>query len=255
MLAIERRAMLLNLLKNEKRLLICDMSAKFGVSEETIRRDMEKLAEQGYATRTYGGAVYNEDNHRELPYEIRKRTNVEGKEKMARAAARLISDGDYIMLDDSTTSMHIARAIKSRKKITLITNSIETVVDLAGKVQDWNIHCTGGMLKPSALAFTGPRAESMVAAYHVNTAVISCEGIDLAAGYTDSRDENALLKRAMMASAKRVILAADSTKFGKVSFISIGGFSDIDVLVTDFDPGEEWRTMLEENGIELIVAE
>lgn len=255
MLAIERRTMLLAQLKNEKRVLIADMSQKFGVSEETIRRDMEKLEQEGYATRTYGGAVYNDDSRRELPYEIRKRTNVEAKEKMARSAASLIADGDYIMLDESTTSMYVARAIKARRNITLITNSIESVLELAGDVQDWNIHCTGGLLKPYALAFTGHRAESMVSAYHVNITLISCEGIDLTAGYTDSKDENALLKRAMMASAKRVILVVDSTKFGKVSFISIGKFSEIDTLITDKDPGPDWRVMLEENGVKLIVAE
>jgi DeoR/GlpR family transcriptional regulator of sugar metabolism len=247
--------MLLNQLKNEKRVLVTDMSAKFGVSEETIRRDMEKLEQEGYATRTYGGAVYNEDSRRELPYEIRKRTNVEAKEKIAHAVAGLVSDGDYLMLDESTTSMYIARAIKTKHNITLITNSVETMLELAGDVPDWNINCTGGMLKPYALAFTGHRAESMVSAYHVNTTIISCEGIDLAAGYTDSRDENALLKRAMMASARSVILAADSSKFGKVSFISIGKFSEIDILVTDKDPGTEWRAVLEENGVRLIVAE
>ncbi|HOA85523.1 MAG TPA: DeoR/GlpR family DNA-binding transcription regulator, partial [Bacillota bacterium] len=101
MLAIERRALILEQLKKEKRVLISQLSEKFGVSEETIRRDMEKFEQEGYVTRTYGGAVYNEDSRRELPYEIRKRTNVEAKLKIASAVADLISDGDYIMLDES----------------------------------------------------------------------------------------------------------------------------------------------------------
>ncbi len=254
MLAIERRSMILNQLKNEKRVTVSDMSAKFGVSEETIRRDMERLEQEGYATRTYGGAVYNEDS-RELPYEVRKRTNVEAKQRIAAQVAAMISDGDYVMLDESTTSMYIARALKVRRNITLITNSIEIVLELAGDVQGWNIHCTGGQLKPYALAFTGHRAESMVGAYHVNFTVISCEGLDLEAGYTDSREENALLKRAMMASAKKIILAADGDKFGKTSFVSVGRLDELDTLVTDRDPGEEWRTRLEEAGVRLVIAE
>lgn len=254
MLAIERRSMILNQLKNEKRVLVGDMSVKYGVSEETIRRDMEKLEQEGYATRTYGGAIYNEDSRRELPYEIRKRTNVEAKEGIAAAVADMISDGDYVMLDESTTSMYIARALKSKRNITLITNSIEIVLELAGDVQGWNIHCTGGMLKPYALAFTGRRAEEMVSSYHVNYAIISCEGIDLETGYTDGREETALLKRTMMASAKKVILAADRAKFGKTSFISVGRISELDTLVTDSDPGEEWRAGLEEAGVKLVVT-
>lgn len=254
MLAIERRSMILNQLKNDKVVLVADMSAKFGVSEETIRRDMEKLEQEGYATRTYGGAVYNEDS-RELPYEVRKRTNVEAKERIADAVAAMIKDGDYVMLDESTTSMYVARALKPKRNITLITNSIEIVLELAGDVQGWNIHCTGGQLKPYALAFTGHRAESVISAYHVNTAVLSCEGLDLDAGYTDSREENAVLKRAMMAAAKRVVLAADSGKFGKTSFISVGRLSELDALVTESDPGEVWRAALEESGVKLILAE
>lgn len=253
MLAIERRSMILNQLKNEKRVLVSAMSAKFGVSEETIRRDMEKLEQDGYATRTYGGAIYNEDS-RELPYEVRKRTNVEAKQKIAREVAKMINDGDYVMLDESTTAMYIARALKPRRNITLITNSIDIVLELAGDVQGWNIHCTGGMLKPYALAFTGHRAESMVSSYHVNVAIISCEGLDIDAGYTDSREDNAVLKRTMMASAKKVILAVDNEKFGKTSFISVGKMSEIDTLVTEKDPGEQWKALLEENNVELIIA-
>ena len=95
----------------------------------------------------------------------------------------------------------------------------------------------------------------MVGAYHVNFTVISCEGLDLEAGYTDSREENALLKRAMMASAKKIILAADGDKFGKTSFVSVGRLDELDTLVTDSDPGEEWRTRLEEAGVRLVIAE
>ncbi len=254
MLAIERRSMILNQLRIDKRVLVSDMSVKFGVSEETIRRDMEKLEADGYATRIYGGAVYKEDSRHELPYEVRKRTNVEAKEKIAAAVAELVSDGDYIMLDESTTCMYIARALKSKKNITLITNSIEVVLEIADDVQGWNIHCTGGLLKPYALAFTGHRAESMVSAYHVNFAILSCEGLGLDAGYTDTREENTLLKRAMMASAKKILLAVDSSKFGKVSFAGIGKLSELDILVTEREPGGEWRDRLAEDGVELIIA-
>lgn len=254
MLAVERRSMILNQLKNDKVVLVSDMSAQFGVSEETIRRDMEKLEQEGYATRTYGGAVYNEDS-RELPYEVRKRTNVAAKEKIAHEVAKMIKDGDYIMLDDSTTSMYVARKLKSRRNITLITNSIEIILELSGSVQDWNIHCTGGLLKPYALAFMGHRAESVVRAYHVNYAILSCEGLDLDEGYTDSREENSMMKRAMMASARQVILVADSDKFGKISFASTGKLSELDVLVTDVNPGEQWKESLDQNDVKLIIAE
>ena len=149
MLAIERRAQILEQLKKRKADPNKPTQRKIRVSEETIRRDMEKLEQEGYVTRTYGGR-FTTRIKAELPYEIRKRTNVDAKLKIASAVADLISDGDYIMLDESTTSTFVVRALKGMRNITLITNSVEIVLELASDVQGWNIFCTGGLLKSNS---------------------------------------------------------------------------------------------------------
>jgi len=251
MLSIERRNIILARLQIEKKVLVGELSAEFGVSEETIRRDLERLEKEGHATRTYGGAILCEDLRLELPYTIRKQINVEAKQKIAAKVAGLINDGDYIMLEESSTSTFVARAIRDKKNITLITNSIEIIIELAG-AEGWNILSTGGSLKPNVLALAGHQAEAFIRDYHVDKAIISCTAIDFERGYTDAGEDNARVKRAMMAAAEETILAVDSRKFGKKAFATIGDLSDLTALVTDAEPEEEWKIALDERGVKLI---
>ena len=254
MLALERRQRVAETLKTEKRVSVSELSRALGVSEETVRRDLERLEKDGIARRTYGGALYNEDERKETPYDIRKRSDVNAKTAIARAVAGLISDGEYIMLDESSTSFFVASALKHLKDITVITNSMEIVSELAS-AQGWTVLCTGGLKRPSAPSFAGHQAESMVRSYHVDKAIISCDSLDMEAGFTDRHEDTALIKRAMMASARQVILAADGGKLGRVAFAGIGRLNDIDYLVTDTEPGPEWREALDKCGVRLICAE
>ena len=111
MLAIERRKLIMEALQEEKRVVVSELSKMYDVSEETIRRDLEKLEKEGLVIKTYGGAVVNENTNVELPYVIRKKTNVLRKQRIAELTAAMISDGDRIMLDDSTTAVFIAKKI------------------------------------------------------------------------------------------------------------------------------------------------
>ena len=251
MLAEERRQQIAMLLKDEKRVSVNELAERYSVSEETIRRDLERLENLGVARRTYGGALYNEDERKETPYDVRKRSDVEAKYAIARLAAGLIHDGDYIMLDESSTSFFVACQLKQLKNLTLITNSMEIVEELSG-IEGWTILCTGGLKRMNAPSFAGHQAESMVRSYHVDKAIISCNSIDMSIGFTDRHEDTALLKRAMMASSKQVILAADKTKFDKIAFARIGTLNDIDYLVTDFKPDENWTKALKEQQVRLL---
>ncbi len=251
MLSIERRNSILETLQQDKRVVVSALSQRFGVSEETIRRDLEKLEKEGYATRTYGGALLNDEGSNELPYTVRKKTNVEAKKAIAALVADLIHDGDFIMLDESSTSTFVARAIKNKKNITLITNSIEIILEVSG-AQGWNILSTGGVLKPDVLSLAGHQAESMIRSYHVDKAVISCTGLDRVSGYTESVDDNARIKKAMIAAARQTILAVDSRKFDRVAFAPIGSMDQLSALVTDTEPAAQWRQTLAQSGVTLI---
>ena len=122
MLAIERRNAILAKLSLEGKVVVSDLAKEFDVTEETIRRDLEKLDKDGLARKTYGGAVKNENFNIDLPFHVRKQTNVESKRQIAAQISEMIHDGDYVMLDSSTTALNVIKNILDRKKITLITN-------------------------------------------------------------------------------------------------------------------------------------
>lgn len=253
MLAIERRNAILAKLSIEGKVVVSDLAAEYEVTEETIRRDLDKLDREGFARKTYGGAVKNESFNIDLPFQVRKQSNVESKQKIAAVIGSMIKDGDYIMLDSSTTALYVIKNILDRKKITLITNSVEILIELCNK-PDWTIISTGGTLKEGSLSLLGYQAERMVESYHVDIAVCSCKGIDISAGVTDSNERDSQIKKAFFASAKKKILMVDSSKFNKTSFVKICDIKDVDVIATNEEPGENWKNIIEQQGVELVVA-
>ncbi len=251
MLTIERRNKILEILKRDGRVLVSDLSAMFGVTEETIRRDLEKLEKEGFARKTYGGAIAVENANVDLPYKVRKEANVEGKEYIAEVISSMIEDGDHVMLDASSTAVYIARRLKNKKNLTLITNSIEIMLELSD-VTGWKILSTGGTLREGSLSLVGYQAEKMISSFHVDKAIISCKGVDIEKGITDSNEMDAHVKNLMLESTNMRILAADKTKFDKISFTRIDGLSNMDVVVTDAEPGERWKKIFETLNIQAI---
>lgn len=251
MLAVERRNLILEKLQEDKKVIVSELSREFGVSEETIRRDLDKLDRDGLAVKSYGGAVLNENSSLDMPFNIRKKNNPGGKQKIARLMEGLIEDGDHIILDPSTTAVFIARALKEKERLTVITNSIEVMLELSD-VSDWNIISSGGSLKEGYLALVGPRAIEGLGAFNVEKAIFSCKGIDMEKGITDGNELFSQAKQTMMKSARQCILAVDHTKFGKVAFSKICGIHDIHMVVTDEKPSPEWLEILSKGGIECL---
>lgn len=251
MLAIERRNAILAKLSAEGKVIVADLSREFDVTEETIRRDLEKLDNDGLAKKTYGGAVANEKLNTDLPFNVRKRTNIAEKQLVAEKIAELIHDGDYIMLDASSTATYVTKCIKDRKNITLITNSVEILLEMADK-KDWNILSTGGALKKGGLSLVGSSAERMIRGFHVDIAVCSCKGLDLKMGITDSNEKESQIKQAIFAAADRKVLAIDSSKFDKISFVRVCDINEIDTVVTNARPDDRWVEHLKQKDVELI---
>ena len=250
MLPIERRGEILQKLMMDGKVVVNELAEKYEVTEETIRRDLEKLESDGYAKKTYGGAVRNENMTSELPYTVRKQTNVNGKKYIAEIIGSLISDGDSLLLDSSTTALFTVKSIFSKHNLTLVTNSVEILLDLP-QGHDWNIVSTGGLYRSESMSFFGTAAEEVVEKYYADYAIFSCKGFDLEKGMTDGRETFANLKKVFIKSAKKVILAVDHTKFDKVSFVRLGDLEGIDIVVTDIEPDETWKKLFEEKGIEL----
>ena len=254
MLAIERKNAILNTLREEKHVVVSELAKQFDVSEETVRRDLDKLEKEGMVIKTYGGAVISESSTAELPYVVRKKANVQAKQRIADLATNLVADGDTLILDASSTAVFIAQKIKSKKDITLITNSVEVLMELSDVV-GWRILSTGGTLKEESCALVGPVAEGMLASYHVGKAILSCKGLDEEGGFSDSNDSHASLKRKMLACGAQKIFAVDSSKFGRRSFIGISGFDGIDAVITDRRPDENWMQLFAAHGVEVLCPE
>ena len=254
MLAIERRNEILEKLQTDRRVVVSELSQIYEVSEETIRRDLDNLVNDGYAIKSYGGAVINENMNIDLPFNIRKNRNVIGKQRIAELVAKIVQDGDSIMLDASSTAVYIAKGLKDKKNLTLITNSMEIVIELLD-MSDWRVLSTGGVSREGSFALVGTQTNRMLQSYHADKAIISCKGLDMAAGLTDSDELLADNKRTMLENAKERILAIDSSKFGATAFMTVGRLKDITMIVTDEKPEMKWLKEFKKLGIECIYPE
>lgn len=251
MLAIERRREILARLTANGKVIVSELAKDFEVTEETIRRDLDKLDKEGLASKTYGGAVSKLNASVDLPYNIREGVNVVQKQQIAQRIADLIEDGQRVMIDSSSTALYAIKKIKEKSNLTIITNSVKVLLELADK-PDWTVLSTGGILKKNALALMGSSAEKMINSYHVDIAICSCKGLDMELGVTDSNENDSLIKQAMFHSAEKRILALDSEKFDKKSFVKVCDFSDVDLIVTDTAPAEKWIGFCEEKNINLV---
>ena len=251
MLAMDRRAVILDRIQKKTSVRVTELAEEFQVTEETIRRDLEKLESEGYVTRTYGGAVLAQNNASDLSIHVRETQNLEGKRRIARKVADMIGDNETLMLDSSTTSMFVARNI--RKKVTIITNSVRIPQEVAA-LENIEIIVTGGTLRPSIMSLIGTAAETALDRYYVNKAIIGCKAFDLGQGTFEPHEREAFVKKKMRQNAEKVIVVADHTKFGKRSFVRTLACSEIDMLVTDepLDKGAE--ETLEKAGVQVVYA-
>ena len=253
MLAIERKNEILSILQKEQRVLVAELSQRYNVTEETIRRDLEKLEREGFVKKTYGGAVLNKNSTIDMPLKIREKTNRKEKQKIAQKVASLVEDGECIMLDSSSTSLMIAQELKKKKKLTVITNSVEVLIELSGSDEIKAIS-TGGILRDSSLSLVGKAAQDVLTRYNVDKAILSCKGIDMEKGINDSHEMEADVKICMRSCAKTTILAADSSKLGNVYFVKVMDLAPGDILVLDKSPKKEWIGFLEKRGVRLVTG-
>lgn len=254
MLAIERRNAILEKLQAEHRVVVSELSEIYEVSEETIRRDLDKLENEGLVIKSYGGAVLNENTNLELPFNIRKNRNVVGKQKIAEMISERIGEGEHIFLDASSTAVAVARAIKGIKKLTVITNSLEIAIELLD-APGCKVISTGGAATGSSFALVGQVTDQVIRSYYVDKAIVSAKAFDMEAGFTEGDERHAHNKQSMLTCAKEKILAVDHSKFGRISFAKICDIKDITTIVTDRRPEAEFLRRFEDLGVECIYPE
>ena len=255
MLAIERRNRILEKLQKDKRVVVSELSRLYQVAEETIRRDLEKLENDGLVIKSYGGAVLNEHSIFDLPFNIRKNQMIVEKQKIACMIADMVRDGEALMLDASSTAAYVARELKGKKEgLTIITNSVEIILELFD-VPEWNVISTGGVSREKSFALVGPNTNRMISSYHVDKAIISCKAMNLGVGMMDSDEQDACSKRLMLNAAKERILVADNSKFDKMAFAKVAEWTELTKAVTDKEPSKDWLKEFERLRIDCVYPE
>lgn len=248
MLPLERRRRIIEEILAYKSVKVIDLSKEFGVTEETIRRDLEKLEQEGILMRTYGGAVLVKKTNEELPLSIRLRENIEGKKVMGEIISSLIEEGDVVMVGSGTTPLEFTRRLSLLNKITIITNSLGVISETVQN-DDIGVLCVGGTLVRRIVAFVGPTAIQAINNHYVDKVILSCKAIDMEKGIMESSELEVDVKRAMVKAGKIIILAVDHTKFNHASMVKLFDFTAIDIVVTDLKPSKEWLKFFQQMNI------
>lgn len=251
MLAAERKREIVALVIRERRVVVTELSRRFGVTEETVRRDLHVLERDGLLTRTHGGALPRLSAVEDLPYPLRQTLNAGAKEAIGAKAAALVHDGQAIMIDSSSTAAHLLPNLTERRGLTIITNSVRMLSDPA--TGPHAIVSVGGELRQQSMTFVGPLAIQALAQFRVDHAFISCKALSRTGGVMDASIADADVKRAFVAQAARVTLLADGDKFDASGLIRVCDFDRVATLVTDRLPAEEWRDLLARKAVELVV--
>jgi DeoR family glycerol-3-phosphate regulon repressor/DeoR family fructose operon transcriptional repressor len=252
-LPAKRRSDIARLAKQLGQITVTDMSARFEVSLDTIRRDLDLLADQGLILRTHGGAVPSESMATaDSPFEQRISARQDAKERIGRAAAKLIAPGETLIVNGGSTAVAFAASLGDLARLTIVTNNLglPSAVPVNAVA---NLYLLGGEIRSGARITLGPVGFVGTRQIAADTAVIGMGGIT-EEGCSTSRIEEATMMAAMIAAARRTIVIADSTKFGRTGFAVVAPLDQVDVLVTDSEPSGKLRDALDAAGVRLVIA-
>lgn len=249
-LGIERRQLILEKLRRDQKVFVADLSDSLQVTQETIRRDLEKLENQGLLQRSHGGAVLVTPGNEDLSFARRTADNYGLKQKIAKKAVGLVRDGTSLMADSSSTVLALFELLQTKRDLTVVTNSIKLISDYAGAGME--LISTGGNLRAHSLSLVGNAACRTLMTYNVDLAIFSCKGLDRTHAVTESNEPEAVVKQVMSRQAKNRVLLADHTKFDQVVFARTLEFIEIDYVITDAEPSRKWLDLFKEHDIQLI---
>lgn len=252
-LSEERRRAILDLVNSDGRVLVRTLAKKFATSQVTIRQDLEVLHSQGLVHRTHGGALpvrsaaLLDPNLHEKEKLYRKE-----KQRIAAAAARLVKEGQSVVLDSGSTTTATARALRSYHQLTIITNAVNIAAELAGSAID--VILTGGNLRENSFSLVGPLAEDTLRRLSADILFLGVDGFDIHFGLTTPNLLEAKVNRVMMKIARRTVVVCDSSKFGSRSLSLIAPPSVVHEVITDRGISKSDLNSLEEAGIEAMVV-
>jgi len=228
----ERRRAILEILQHEGRVLVGPLARRFKTSQVTIRKDLDVLQSHGLIHRTHGGALPTRHGALEDPT-LREKEKLHREEKLriAAAAAGMVSEGQVVILDSGTTTTAIARALRSFQNLTIITNGVNIVAELAGSSVE--VILTGGVVRKNSFSLVGPLAEETLRRLHADILFLGVDGFDAGYGLSTPNLLEARVNRVMIEIATRTVAACDSSKFGRRSLSLIAPPSALRHVITD----------------------
>ncbi len=248
----DRQQQITQLVERQQRISVADLCELFSISEATARRDLEALAQRGKVDRVHGGAISISNAPPELPILEREREEYEAKRQIGQAASGLIQEGETIFLGSGTTVLELARNLKTRKGLTIITNSLPVLNQLSGTEN--TIVCLGGMLRPTELSFIGHITEQSLAEVRADKVFIGTRGISLEHGLTNDYLPETLTDRAILRAGKEIIVLADHVKFGRVATAMLAPVESVNTIITDKLTSKDFIRDLEKLGLRVMVG-
>ena len=255
MTTYERRQSLLEILRKQPGLRVPELAAALGVSEGTVRNDLNALELQGALMRVHGGAVLNQqEQFPNTSFVRRYQQNAAAKRAIAREAAVLVNEGDSILLDASSTAYYFAKALSERRRLRVITNGFEVARELAQEPTN-TVILIGGVVNNDSSSVTGLLSEHIIEELHIQKTFLSCSGFSLERGMTEVHLAEAQLKRKILQSSQQLFALVDSSKFGKEDLTSFARPEKVKCLFTDKHLSAEWAERLKRAGVEVKICE
>ena len=254
MLTLERQQAIVDYLKKKKSTTVTELSKLLFIGEATIRRDLNKLEKEGVLKRTYGGAVLLEGLDIEIPLAVRVEEQKKPKEVIGQLAAGLVSDGNIIVIDSSSTALRMIPYLKDRANLTVITNGNKTSMEL-GELLHTKVYCTGGILRENSMSFIGELARKCIQEFYTDLLFFSCKSISMEGGLSDVNNDEAELRRLMIRNCEKAVLLCDSSKFDTKSFCHICDFKEIRCVITEKEPPKRWMEFFTYNNVEVLYGQ
>jgi len=250
---VERQERMLRFVEQRQRVTVADICDQFGVSVATARRDLEVLAERSSVRRVHGGALAIHRAPPELPALQRAGEQAAEKRRIGQAAAALVADGETLFLSSGTTTLEVARSLRSQRHLTVITNSLLALNELAD-TPEITLVGLGGLLRRSEMSFIGHITEQALAEVRADKVIIGIRAIDAEQGLTNDFLPETMTDRAIMRIAREVIVVADHSKCGRVSAAFVAPLSAMRTLVTDSGTPPEFVDALTAQGIRVLAV-
>lgn len=251
MLSAERKLKIAEIINQSGGIRTSELSDLFNVSEMTVLRDLATLEKQGILTRVYGGAVSARSLSKETPSVVREKIRITEKNKIASMAAQLIQDGDNIFLDGSTTTHALAKRLESFRSLKVVSIGLDILNELSS-MEGIEVISPGGVLDKVTMNFLGRNTEDFLKDLNSDKAFISTSSLSIKAGLTEPNPRQAVVKKIMLENSLQKILLIDSSKFEEVALNRICALEDLDVIITDNRPNDEYFRFFKENDVKIL---